>query len=465
MSEAQDINADPATDEAAIEDALDFARGAAEPEFIDDVAVAAGPAADFEEIPLPGDEPAADFEEIPLPGDEPTAAFEEIPLPGDQPTAAFEEIPLPGERSSSDFEEIPLPGAARSAAFEEIPLPGAGPSDDFDDFDLPEPPIASLDSDSPFDQADIDALFGFDSAMSAPKKSGLRAVIESKVINHERLPMLEVVCERMIRVFATSMRNLTSDAIDVSLEDITSVRFGDFMSRVALPAMIGVFNVREWENYGVMTVESSLIYAVVDALLGGRRGNDTIRIEGRGFTTIETNLVSKMLVLALQDFGAAFEPITPVTIDLERIETSPRFAAIAGPTNICAVATFRVDMEGRGGKFSLLLPYATMEPVRDKLLQRFMGEKLGRDRMWEDHMASEIRQTEVSVDVVLGEQVLALRDVMNLEVGQTLALASGPDDPLEVHCGGVPLGRAHIGQRNNSIAVRILNDISKGLPK
>ncbi|WP_233222116.1 flagellar motor switch protein FliM [Allosphingosinicella deserti] len=346
-----------------------------------------------------------------------------------------------------------------------MPLPGSAPSDDFDDFDLPEPPIAALDSDSPFDQADIDALFGFDSAMSTPKKSGLRAVIESKVINHERLPMLEVVCERMIRVFATSMRNLTSDAIDVSLEDITSVRFGDFMSRVALPAMIGVFNVREWENYGVMTVESSLIYAVVDALLGGRRGNDTIRIEGRGFTTIETNLVSKMLVLALQDFGQAFEPITPVTIDLERIETSPRFAAIAGPTNICAVATFRVDMEGRGGKFSLLLPYATMEPVRDKLLQRFMGEKLGRDRMWEDHMASEIRQTEVSVDVVLGEQVLALRDVMNLEVGQTLALATGPDDPLEVHCGGVPLGRAHIGQRNNSIAVRILNDISKGLPK
>ncbi|HEY0043622.1 MAG TPA: flagellar motor switch protein FliM [Allosphingosinicella sp.] len=325
--------------------------------------------------------------------------------------------------------------------------------------------MAGGSDDIAFDQADIDALFGFDSAMSAPKKSGLRAVIESKVINHERLPMLEVVCERMVRVFATSMRNLTSDAIDVSLEEINSVRFGDFMSRVALPAMIGVFNVREWENYGVLTVESSLIYAVVDALLGGRKGSEALRIEGRGFTTIETNLVSKMLVLALQDFGNAFEPITPVTMDLERVETSPRFAAIAGPTNICAVATFRVDMEGRGGKFSILLPYATMEPVRDKLLQRFMGEKLGRDRMWEEHMALQIRQTEVSFDVVLGEQNLSLREVMALEVGQTLALSTGPDDPLEIHCGGVPLGRAHIGQRNNSIAVRILNDISKGLPK
>ena len=431
-----DTDNQPRDDEATIEDALDFARAAGGADFDADALSDAGDKAD---------EPVAE-----------SAPFEEIPLPGDAP------------RASSAFEEIPLPGHAPRASdeFEEIPLPGAAPaSDGFDDFDLPDPPIMAMNSDTPFDQADIDALFGFDASMSSAKKSGLRAVIESKIINHERLPMLEVVCERMVRVFATSMRNLTSDAIDVSLEEITSVRFGDFMNRVALPAMIGVFNVQEWENYGVVTVESSLIYAVVDALLGGRKGNESVRIEGRGFTTIETNLVSKMLVLALEDLGQAFEPITPVTMNLERVETSPRFAAIAGPTNICAVATFRVDMEGRGGKFSLLLPYATMEPVRDKLLQRFMGEKLGRDRMWEDHMASEIRQTEVSVDVVLGEQVLALRDVMNLEVGQTLALATGPDDPLEVHCGGVPLGRAHIGQRNNSIAVRILNDISKGLPK
>jgi flagellar motor switch protein FliM len=176
------------------------------------------------------------------------------------------------------------------------------------------------------------------------------------------MPMLEVVCDRMVRTFTTSMRNLTSDAIEVTLDEVTSVRFGDCMNRLALPAMIGVFHVEEWDNYGILTVESSLIYAVVDALLGGRKGSEPVRIEGRGFTTIETMLVSRMLELALTDLAAAFEPITPVTAKLERIETNPRFAAIAGTTNICAVANYRVDMEGRGGKFSILLPYASMEP-------------------------------------------------------------------------------------------------------
>ncbi|RJF85745.1 flagellar motor switch protein FliM [Sphingomonas cavernae] len=338
-------------------------------------------------------------------------------------------------------------------------------SDDFEDFELPEPPMLMPGGDATFDQAGIDALFGFDGTAPAPQKSGLKAVIESNVISHERLPMLEVVCERMIRTFATSMRNLTSDAIDVSLEEITSHRFGEFMNRVPLPAMFGVFKVREWENFGVVTVDSGLIYAVVDALLGGRKGNSSLTIDGRAFTTIETMLVSKMVQLALDDFAGAFEAIEPVGIELERVETSPRFAAIAGPTNIAAVATFRVDMEGRGGKFSILLPYATIEPVREKLLQRFMGEKLGRDRIWETHMACELHNTEVLVDVVLGEKHMRVHDVMSMAVGQTIALNRGPDDPLEVHCGGVPLGHAHIGQRCNNIAIRLVTDISKGFPK
>ena len=334
-------------------------------------------------------------------------------------------------------------------------------SGDFEDFVLPDPPAGGAGFAGDFDQAGIDALFGGNDPVPSTRQ-GLKAVIESKIISHERLPMLEVVCERMVRSFATSMRNLTSDAIDVSLDDHTSARFGDFMSNVPLPAMIGVFNVEQWENYGIVAVESSLIYAVVDALLGGRRAGGPVRIEGRAFTTIETNLVSRMLSLALADLSAAFQPIAAVAMRLERVETNPRFAAIAGPTNIAAVATFRVDMEGRGGKFSIVLPYATMEPVRDKLLQRFMGEKLGRGNIWHDHMAAELRKTEVAIDILLGERTMLLGAVKALAVGDTIPLGSSPDDALEVHCGGTPLGKAQIGQRRNNIAIRMLSDIGKG---
>lgn len=336
--------------------------------------------------------------------------------------------------------------------------------DDFEELELPDPPAMSMPEDATFDQASIDALFG-DSNADIPQKSGLRAVIESRVVSHARLPMLEVVCERMVRSFATSMRNLTSDAIEVSLDEIASVRFGDFMNRVPLPSMLGVFKVPAWQDYGLVTVEAGLIYAVVDALLGGRKGGAPRKIEGRAFTTIETTLVSKIIDLVLREFSTAFEPIAPVSMELERIETSPRFAAIAGPTNVASAATFAVDMDGRGGKFTIVLPFATLEPVRGKLTQRFMGEKLGGDTTWRDHMRSEILKTEVEICTVLGEREMGIAEINSLKVGQTIAFDVTPDDPFEVSCGGVPLARAQIGRQRNHVAIGIVSTIAQGLPR
>lgn len=335
-------------------------------------------------------------------------------------------------------------------------------ADDFEELELPDPPVMNMPEDATFDQASIDALFGDDNAV-IPQKSGLRAVIESRVVSHARLPMLEVVCERMVRSFATSMRNLTSDAIEVSLDEIASVRFGDFMNRVPLPTMLAVFKVPAWQDYGLVTVEANLIYAVVDALLGGRKGGGAPRkIEGRAFTSIETTLVSKIIDLALREFSMAFEPIAPVSMELERIETSPRFAAIAGPTNVASAATFAVDMDGRGGKFTILLPFATLEPVRGKLTQRFMGEKLGGDTTWGDHMRSEILKTEIELCTVLGEREMAIAEINSLKVGQTIAFDVTPDDPFEVNCGGVPLARAQIGRQRNNVAIGIVSIITQG---
>ncbi|AMO72597.1 flagellar motor switch protein FliM [Sphingorhabdus sp. M41] len=335
--------------------------------------------------------------------------------------------------------------------------------DDFVEFDLPESPSAvsgAEGEDSTFAQADIDALFG-GSEEKTDVKQGLRAVIESRIIIHERLPVLEVVCERMVRTFATNMRNLTSDAIDISLDDIETVRFGDFMNRVQLPAMIGVFKVPQWENYGLIVVDSGLIYAVVDALLGGRKGNSSQMIDGRGFTSIETLLVSKMLNLMLEDLAEAFQPVSPITLELERIESNPRFAAIASPSNIASAATFRIDMDGRGGPFTVLFPSATLEPVKSKLIRRFMGENVGGDRSWLQHMDDQVRQTELELDVVLGERTMTLSEIESLQVGQTVSLGQTPDHPVDVQSAGQSLAQAHIGQRRAKIAVALCGDVTR----
>ncbi len=253
-------------------------------------------------------------------------------------------------------------------------------------------------------QEEIDNLLGFSLAeVNLDNNSGIRAIINSAMVSYERLPMLEVVFDRLVRLMTTSLRNFTSDNVEVSLDRITSARFGDYLNSIPLPAILSVFKAEEWDNFGLVTVDSSLIYSIIDVLLGGRRGQTAIRIEGRPYTTIETNLVKRLVEVILADAEQAFKPLSPVSFTIDRLETNPRFAAITRPANAAILVRLRIDMEDRGGNVELLLPYATIEPIRDVLLQMFMGEKFGRDPIWEGHLATEIGAAQIGVDAVLYE--------------------------------------------------------------
>ena len=129
-------------------------------------------------------------------------------------------------------------------------------------------------------QEEIDSLLGFSLAdVSLNDNSGIRAIIDSAMVSYERLPMLEIVFDRLVRLMTTSLRNFTSDNVEVSLDRITSVRFGDYLNSIPLPAILAVFKAEEWDNFGLATINSSLIYSIIDVLLGGRRGQSTIRVE------------------------------------------------------------------------------------------------------------------------------------------------------------------------------------------
>lgn len=311
-------------------------------------------------------------------------------------------------------------------------------------------------------QDEIDSLLGFDAGgAGGDGTSGMQAIINSALVSYERLPMLEIVFDRLVRMLTTSLRNFTSDNVEVSLDVITSTRFGDYVNSIPLPAMLAVFKAEQWDNFGLLTVDSALIYSIVDVLLGGRRGTAAMRIEGRPYTTIERNLVERLVAVVLGDLSASFDPISKVNFRFERLETNPRFATIARPANAAIIAKLRIDMEDRGGRLELLLPYATLEPVREMLLQQFMGEKFGRDSIWEGHLATELWSTEVDIHAVLDDQVMTLQDVLDFKVGTRLMLNATPESEIEVMCGPERLFKGRMGRRGQNVAVMIDRKINK----
>lgn len=357
--------------------------------------------------------------------------------------------------STDELEQMSEEEKAMMAEWENMAADGGDESDAMPEFDG-----GAFEDDGGgtriLNQDEIDSLLGFDDDnMMGSETSGVMALINSAMVNYERLPMLDIVFDRLVRLMSTSLRNLTSDNVEVSLDQVSTVRFGDYMNSIPLPAMLSVFKAEEWDNNGLLVTDSALIYSIVDVLLGGRKGTPAIRVEGRPYTTIETKLVEKMVQVGLGDLSSAFDPLSPVSFSLDRMETNPRFATITQSGNACVLARLRVDMGDRGGRIEILIPYATLEPIRELLLQMFMGEKFGRDSIWENHLTHELYKTDVQLQAILGELTLPLQDLMKWKIGTQILFNTRVEEELELRCGHFPMFKGPVGQKQGNIAVRI----------
>lgn len=310
-------------------------------------------------------------------------------------------------------------------------------------------------------QEEIDTMLGFSSSDDKDARNGIQAIVDSGSVAYERLPMLEIIFERLVRLLSTSLRNFFTDNVEVTLESIRSVRFGDYVNSISQPALLSVFKAEEWDNFGLITIESALIYSVLDAMFGGKRGQPAPRIDGRPFTSIEIRMIRRVIELVLGDAEAAFKPLSPVSFTVDRVESNPRFVSISRPANAAIRVELKFDMEGRGGALHILLPYATIEPIRELLLESFMGEKLGRDPIWENHLATEVWQADVDVTCVLHETQLPLKRVMKLEIGDTLMFDARPDSIVSLRCGDFVVTEGRIGRVDDKIAVQVVNPLRR----
>ncbi|MGL5784713.1 MAG: flagellar motor switch protein FliM [Alphaproteobacteria bacterium] len=282
----------------------------------------------------------------------------------------------------------------------------------------------------------------------------LEAILNPETVSYERLPMLEVIFERVTRTLSTGLRNLTSDNVEVSLSEIVSLRFGEHLDKVSPQSLIGVFTSKQWDGASLIIADSPLIYSIVNVFLGGRKTQESSKVENtKSYTTIERNLVKRLFKLLLDELELALEPLSPTKFSIDRIETSPKFATIVRPSNTAILMRLKIQMEGKGGMMELLIPYGSLEAIRPMLLEMFVGENIGHDSVWENHVSKELHHTEVSLEAVLDEVFLGLGTVVNWREGSLLPLGVTPESQVKVRCGEHSLFVGKMGQRNGNVAI------------
>lgn len=269
-----------------------------------------------------------------------------------------------------------------------------------------------------------------------------------------RLPTLDIINQMFSRLFRNSFSSLMRKSADISTVSTDSLKFGEFLRSLSVPSSLHVFRMEPLRGFGLMVIESRLVFSFVDNFFGGTGASD-IDALGRDFSAIEIRMTKKVVQNALEDWERAWKSVHPVACTYVRSEVNPQFAAIVPPTDVVLVIVFDIEMENSSGTVTICIPYSMIEPIINKLKANFQSEQMEVDQGWVNRLRGELMQTEVEMVAELGQVQMTPRDLLGLQEGNVLMLGKDVSDPLYIKTEGTAKFRGYSGVSRGMKAVQI----------
>lgn len=265
--------------------------------------------------------------------------------------------------------------------------------------------------------------------------------------------------DRFAAYFRVTLSNMLKRMVSVNCVSTDFVKFGDYLANILLPTSINVVFCPKLKAHLIMVVPSKLTYALVDTYYGGTE-RPYSKIGGRDvFTGIESEIIRKVVLLAISDLEKAWEYNLPVEFELLRTESNPQFVGAIHNSEIVAVAVFEVEFENLFGPLILIIQLSALESVQGQLSVNLISDVSSEIKKWQDHWIKEVTDLEMNIRVELGSTDLSLRQVEALKKGEELMLYEDASHPLTIYVEGLPKMKGLMGVVKGNKAVRLIDTL------
>ena len=276
-----------------------------------------------------------------------------------------------------------------------------------------------------------------------------------------RLPQLEVIYEKFMRSFRVSLSASLRKIASITLTSTEFLKFGEFINTLPIPTCMSVLRFNNLRGSALFVIEAKLAYALVDSFFGGA-DRPYAKLDGKEFTPIELQIVKKVVELAINDLEISWSTIEKIGCSFQRTEINPQFVGIVPPTDVVIASTFDVELEQASGTISIVIPYSTIEPIKQKLSTGFQVESDQTDKkLWTSIIKEQLLDTDVDIKVNLGETEIKLKDLMNLKIGDVISLTQDSSGELDVQVENVKKFKGYYGVHHGTVAMQITRQIEK----
>jgi flagellar motor switch protein FliM len=271
-------------------------------------------------------------------------------------------------------------------------------------------------------------------------------------INRTQLPLLEEISKNFAARAGAALSGLLGRDASMQFDSLESLKSGDLQASLPVPATLAVVRMKPLPGLAFVSVEPALLLTLLDGFFGGT---------GRPNADPQAAVApaaQRFLALMLRSFAAdlatAWQPVSPMELELVKQETNPRLVQLGGASESVVVARFSVEFAARSGRIDWLMPDATLSPIREALSGDGTPAPARKQEAWGPTLTNALQDAQLDTRAVLAEAQISLRELVRLSPGDIIPIEA--PQQVTLLAGDIPLYRGRFGISQGRNALKIL---------
>ncbi|MGI6038105.1 MAG: flagellar motor switch protein FliM [Limnochordia bacterium] len=255
-------------------------------------------------------------------------------------------------------------------------------------------------------------------------------------LSRDQIRSLQRINEQFARAFSGLMSARLRSRVDISLESVEKLSFGEFINSLANPSVICIYGINEESGNLILQMSTDIAFLLYDRLCGGP---GRIPEKARELTEIEMAVLHRQFIAELIDtLELAWQDVASLGFTLQTTESNPQFLQVMAEREAVILNTMLMDIDGTEEMVNLCFSQSALEPILKRITQRRLLDSTKRTTEVDlGQMRERIAMAELPIEVELGQATLTMQDLLQLQRGDIVPLDRGPREKLEVKVGQI----------------------------
>lgn len=276
-------------------------------------------------------------------------------------------------------------------------------------------------------------------------------------VSKEQMRGFQALHEGFSRELGAALSGMLRTIVEVKLISVDQLTYSEFVFSLENPTCFNLLKADPLEGHLILDLNPSIIFPIIDRLLGGGKDASATSFPRRPLTEIELRLVARITDRAIECLRGAWATVCDLRPKVTQVESNPQLVQIVPPNEVIVLISFEITMGEMRGIMNLCIPYNTIEPLAGKLSTNTWSSYTTKqaDPRQTLNLKVSAGRAKVGLVIEMATAGLSAGELMNLEIGDIILTNHDHRHPIRVFIEGKPKFEAFAGTVKGHKAIRI----------